>query len=220
MADVARAAGVSQQTVSRVANGLPNVNEQTRQRVQAAMQELGFRPSYAGRSLRDGRYHSVGLCVNDVTKFGNLSMIDGIASAAREHNCAITLVEMSKTEEFSLAEATRRMAALPVDGIIIGMSRMAPDFAFSCNSSCNKHATIKSELHLCVFCDRCPMSINACNEAGKAKLTVAVSIRVLGFVSPTGIGWKVTKVPRAPMLPLERSRAVRGALSCSPWVLL
>ena len=56
MADVARAAGVSQQTVSRVANGLPNVNEQTRQRVQAAMQELGFRPSYAGRSLRDGRY--------------------------------------------------------------------------------------------------------------------------------------------------------------------
>lgn len=128
MADVARAAGVSQQTVSRVANGLPNVNEQTRQRVQAAMQELGFRPSYAGRSLRDGRYHSVGLCVNDVTKFGNLTMIDGIASAAREHNCAITLVEMSKTEEFSLAEATRRMAALPVDGIIIGMSRMAPDF--------------------------------------------------------------------------------------------
>ena len=78
--------------------------------------------------MRDGRYHSVGLCVNDVTKFGNLSMIDGIASAAREHNCAITLVEMSKTEEFSLAEATRRMAALPVDGIIIGMSRMAPDF--------------------------------------------------------------------------------------------
>ena len=128
MADVARAAGVSQQTVSRVANGLPNVNEQTRQRVQAAMRELGFRPSYAGRSLRDGRYHSVGLCVNDVTKFGNLTMIDGIASAAREHGCAITLVEMSKTEEFSLAEAARRMAALPVDGIIIGMSRMAPDF--------------------------------------------------------------------------------------------
>ena len=128
MADVARAAGVSQQTVSRVANGLPNVNEQTRQRVQAAMQELGFRPSYAGRSLRDGRYHSVGLCVNDVTKFGNLTMIDGIASAARERGCAITLVEMSKTEEFSLAEATRRMAALPVDGIIIGMSRLAPDF--------------------------------------------------------------------------------------------
>lgn len=128
MADVARVAGVSQQTVSRVANNLPNVNEKTRERVQAAMRELGFRPSYAGRSLRDGRYHAVGLCVNDITKFGNLTMIDGIAGAAREAGCAITLIEMSKTEEFSLAEASRRMAELPVDGMIIGMSRLSSDF--------------------------------------------------------------------------------------------
>ena len=128
MADVAARAGVSQQTVSRVANGLPNVNEKTRERVQAAMAELGFRPNYAGRSLRGGRYHSVGLCVNDITKFGNLTMIDGIASAAREHGYAITLIEMSKTEEFSLAEASRRMAEQPVDGMIIGMARMSPDF--------------------------------------------------------------------------------------------
>lgn len=128
MADVAARAGVSQQTVSRVANGMPNVNEKTRDRVRAAMAELGFRPNYAGRSLRGGRYHSVGLCVNDITKFGNLTMIDGIASAAREHGYAITLIEMSKTEEFSLAEASRRMAELPVDGMIIGMARMAPDF--------------------------------------------------------------------------------------------
>lgn len=128
MADVAAHAGVSQQTVSRVANGMPNVNEKTRERVQAAMAELGFRPNYAGRSLRGGRYHSVGLCVNDITKFGNLTMIDGIASAAREHGYAITLIEMSKTEEFSLAEASRRMAEQPVDGMIIGMARMAPDF--------------------------------------------------------------------------------------------
>ena len=86
------------------------------------------------------------------------------------------------------------------------------------------HATNMQQLnlkvHLCVLCDRCSLSINACNEAGKAKLTVAVSIRVLGFVPPTGIGWKVTKALRAPTLLLERSRAVHGSLSCSPWVLL
>ena len=128
MADVAARAGVSQQTVSRVANGLSNVNEKTRERVQAAMAELGFRPNYAGRSLRGGRYRSVGLCVNDVTKFGNLTMIDGIMTSAREHGYAITLIEMSKTEEFLLSEASRRMAALPVDGMIIGMSRLSPDF--------------------------------------------------------------------------------------------
>ena len=128
MADVAAAAGVSQQTVSRVANGLPNVNEKTRARVQAAMAELGFRPNYAGRSLRGGRYRSVGICAYDITQFGNLSMLDGIMSAARERGYAITLIEMSKTEPFSLAEASRRMAELPVDGMIIGMSRLAPDF--------------------------------------------------------------------------------------------
>ncbi len=128
MADVARAAGVSQQTVSRVVNGMPNVNAKTRERVQAAMSELGFRPSYAGRSLRGGRYRSVGLCVNDLTLFGNLSMIDGIASAAREHGYALTLIEMSKTEEFLLAEASRLMAEQPIDGMVIGMSRLSSDF--------------------------------------------------------------------------------------------
>lgn len=128
MADVAAEAGVSQQTVSRVANGQPNVNEATRKRVREAMDRLGFRPNYAGRSLRGGSYRSVGLCVNDITKFGNLTMIDGIAGAAREHGYAITLLEMSKYEPFSLAEASRKLAALPVDGMILGMARMAPDF--------------------------------------------------------------------------------------------
>ena len=45
MADVARVAGVSQQTVSRVVNDMPNVSDKTRERVKAAMDELGFRPS-------------------------------------------------------------------------------------------------------------------------------------------------------------------------------
>ncbi len=128
MADVARVAGVSQQTVSRVANNMPNVSERTRKRVQAAMDELGFRVSYAGRSLRDGKYRSVGLCVNDITEFGNLFMLDAITGAARKHNYAVTLFEVSKSDKWSLGEAVRSMSALPVDGVILGMSRLAPDF--------------------------------------------------------------------------------------------
>ncbi len=128
MADVARVAGVSQQTVSRVANNMPNVSERTRKRVQQAMEELGFRVSYAGRSLRDGKYRSVGLCVNDITEFGNLAMLDGITRAARERDYAVTLLEVSKDDKWSLGEAVRSMSALPVDGVILGMSRLAPDF--------------------------------------------------------------------------------------------
>lgn len=128
MVDVARLAGVSQQTVSRVANDMPNVSEATRKRVRQAMDQLGFRVNYAGRSLRDGKYHSVGFCVNDITEFGNLTMLDGITAAARDCDYAVTLVEMSKDREFSLGEAARMMSALPIDGLIFGMSRLAPDF--------------------------------------------------------------------------------------------
>ena len=128
MADVARVAGVSQQTVSRVVNNMPNVSEKTREHVKAAMDELGFRPSYAGRSLRGGKYRSVGLCVNDVTEVGNLTMLDGIAAAARRRGYAVTLMEVSKGENWSLTEAVRSMSALPVDGVILGMSRLATDF--------------------------------------------------------------------------------------------
>ena len=49
MADVAQVAGVSQQTVSRVANGAQNVSKATREKVQSAMESMGFRPSFAGR---------------------------------------------------------------------------------------------------------------------------------------------------------------------------
>ena len=127
MADVAREAGVSQQTVSRVANGLSNVNEDTRLRVQAAMAKLGFRPNFAGRSLRSGKYNSVGLCLYDVREFGNLATVDGILSAAREHGYAITMIE-NVDDNLSLKDVSHKITELPVDGMIISMSLMASDF--------------------------------------------------------------------------------------------
>ena len=128
MADVAKKAGVSQQTVSRVVNDQPKVSEKTRQRVQKTMEELGFRPNFAGRSLRSGKYHSVGLCLYNITEYGNLSTLDGILSAAREHGYAITMIEMGDDAPISLASASRQMLELPIDGMIISMSIKANDF--------------------------------------------------------------------------------------------
>ena len=112
MAEVARAAGVSQQTVSRVVNGHPNVSERTRARVLDAIRELGFRPNFAGKSLRSG----------------NLATIKGILSAAGEMGYAVTTLEMDDRVPLSLAEATRRMIALPIDALVISMSIKASDF--------------------------------------------------------------------------------------------
>lgn len=128
MADVARAAGVSQQTVSRVVNNQANVSEKTRERVLEAMESLGFRPNFAGRSLRAGAYHAIGLCMFDIHRAGNLATFEGIASAARENGYAVTMIELGQTAQFSLGEASRRMAELPVDGIVINVNRMAGDF--------------------------------------------------------------------------------------------
>lgn len=128
MAEVARAAGVSQQTVSRVANGHSNVSEQTRLRVLDAIDKLGFRPNFAGKSLRSGRYNSLGLCLYNVDQFGNLATIKGILSAAGETGHAVTTMEIDDRAPLSLAEATRRMMTLPIDALIISMSIRASDF--------------------------------------------------------------------------------------------
>ena len=57
--DVARVAGVSTATVSRVLNGHPSVREETRQRVEAAVRKLNYRMTVAARSLRTARTRMV-----------------------------------------------------------------------------------------------------------------------------------------------------------------
>lgn len=129
MADVAREAGVSQQTVSRVVNEQPNVSEATRRKVDEAIRRLGFRPNYAGRTLREGRYGTVGLCTFDMSMVGNSTTFEGIVVAARERGYAVTMIEMgSEMAPYSVAYATRQLGGLPVDGAIINLTVLPEDF--------------------------------------------------------------------------------------------
>jgi DNA-binding LacI/PurR family transcriptional regulator len=59
--DVARLASVSVRTVSNVVNGYPHVSDGVRRRVQAAVEELGYRPNLVARTLRNGREPTVAL---------------------------------------------------------------------------------------------------------------------------------------------------------------
>ncbi len=127
MVDVAREAGVSLKTVSRVMNEPDAVRPATRDAVQTAMERLGFRTNYAARSLKLGKYKSIGLVIFEL-KGGNLSVLDGIASAAAEKGYAITLLKRRDGEDLTLAEAARRMALLPVDGMVFNLGRMVADF--------------------------------------------------------------------------------------------
>ena len=83
MYDVAALAGVSHQTVSRVVNGFGSIRPETRDRVQAAIAELGYRRNVAARTLATSRSRAIGVLAPAVTDYGPTSTVQGIEVAAR-----------------------------------------------------------------------------------------------------------------------------------------
>ncbi|MFE7071791.1 LacI family DNA-binding transcriptional regulator [Streptomyces sp. NPDC057620] len=87
--DVATAAGVSYQTVSRVINAHPSVKPSTRERVLAAIDELGFRRSSTALALASGRSRAVTVLTANTTHYGYASILQGIEEAARASSYAV-----------------------------------------------------------------------------------------------------------------------------------
>ena len=119
MADVARLAGVSSQTVSRVANGLTNVDDSTRQRVREAMAALDYRPNSAARALRTGRSKSIGVIMFTLSSFGNRKTLDAVATAAADSDYSITLIPILHPSQQAVTDAFIRLGAQAVDGVVI-----------------------------------------------------------------------------------------------------
>jgi DNA-binding LacI/PurR family transcriptional regulator len=119
MADVARMAGVSAQTVSRVSNGQSNVDEQTRARVVTAMQALGYRPNGAARALKSGRFHTIGVIMTTLQTFGNMRTLDAIAREAARADYSVTLLPVSDPTLQRVSGAYRRLSEQAVDGAVI-----------------------------------------------------------------------------------------------------
>ncbi|MGW0581917.1 LacI family DNA-binding transcriptional regulator [Streptomyces sp. NPDC002920] len=81
--DVAQAAGVSYQTVSRVINGHPNVREETRKRVETAIHALGFRRNATALALASGVTRSVTVLTSNTVLYGYAATLQGLEEAAR-----------------------------------------------------------------------------------------------------------------------------------------
>jgi DNA-binding LacI/PurR family transcriptional regulator len=119
MADVARLAGVSSQTVSRVSNGQANVDEATRARVLEAMQTLGYRPNGAARALKSGRFHTVGVIMTTLQTLGNIRTLDAIATEAVRADYSVLLMPIADATLHGVSGAYRRLTAQAVDGAVI-----------------------------------------------------------------------------------------------------
>jgi DNA-binding LacI/PurR family transcriptional regulator len=119
MSDVARLAGVSHQTVSRVINESRHVRAETRQRVLAAMEELGYRPNPVARALVTGRSNTLGVVSFDTTLYGPASTLLGIERAAHESGYFIIVASLKALTLASLSEAIDRLSQQGVDGLLV-----------------------------------------------------------------------------------------------------
>jgi DNA-binding LacI/PurR family transcriptional regulator len=119
MADVARRADVSHQTVSRVLNGHENVREATRARVLAAIDELSYRRNSTARALVTRRTRTLGVIAFDTTLYGPASTLFGIEQAARAAGYFVSIVSLKAITEQAVGEALGYLAEQSVDGLIV-----------------------------------------------------------------------------------------------------
>ncbi|MGI5380114.1 LacI family DNA-binding transcriptional regulator [Streptomyces sp. CA-251387] len=118
MDDVARLAGVSKQTVSRVLNDHPSVRPETRETVLAAMRTLGYRPSRSARSLASGRTRMVGVISFDAARYGPAAILTAINTAAQEAGYLLSSIALDTAEPDTVVAAVNRLSAEGADGVI------------------------------------------------------------------------------------------------------
>jgi len=116
--EVAAAAGVSTQTVSRVLNNRPDVAPETFQRVQDIIRETGYAPNMLARSLTQGRSNVLGVVAYGLDYFGPSRVLTAIERQAAELGYAITLNLILEPQSKDVDNLIHSLRARQVDGII------------------------------------------------------------------------------------------------------
>lgn len=119
MVDVARLAGVSQQTVSRVVNGKPNVTPDVQERVERAIAQLNYRRNFAARWLATRQSMSLGVISYGLDRHGHSTALVGIAEAARGHGYATSLITVQDIGRSEVQAAVDHHVNDSVAGIIL-----------------------------------------------------------------------------------------------------
>src|ERR1700679_1965546 len=121
---VARRAGVSTATVSRVLNSSNKVREDTAARVRIAIQELQYIPNTSARSLRSGKSNLYGVLVSDIRNPFFPDLIEHFEFLATQHGIDVAFVNTGYSEERLLA-GVRRLLERNVDGLAVLTSEVS-----------------------------------------------------------------------------------------------
>ncbi|WP_062461203.1 LacI family DNA-binding transcriptional regulator [Demequina soli] len=117
--DVARLAGVSHQTVSRVINGMPNVRPATKERVDKAIAQLHYSPSPAARALVTRRTRTIGLITPGVVDYGPASIAMHFNIAARTARYSVDAVSTVDGDPAVVRAAVEALLRQRVDAIVV-----------------------------------------------------------------------------------------------------
>ena len=117
--DVARLAGVSHQTVSRVLNDHPSVSQVTRQRVLDAVRQLGYRPNAMARGLAGRRSRVIGVVSFDTLLYGPAATLLGVERAARAAGYGVSIAAVERIDRHAVVSATGALAEQSVAGVVV-----------------------------------------------------------------------------------------------------
>ena len=117
--DVARLAGVSYQTVSRVLNDSPNIRSATKDRVLAAIDELGYRPNQAARALVTSRSRTIGVLTSMSVHYGPTTAINALEVSAREAGYRISLTTLATGDDASVRSSLDFMMSQNIEALVV-----------------------------------------------------------------------------------------------------
>lgn len=122
MAQVAERAGVSHQTVSRVLNDASLVKEETRLRVLAAIEELGYRRNYAARILATNRSHRIGMVTAHLGLHGPSMIALGVQEAGYAAGYDVSLIGLPEFSAELLDHAVDRLFDQAVEAVVVAVA--------------------------------------------------------------------------------------------------
>ena len=135
--DVARAAGVSTQTVSRVLNDRPDVAPETFERIRQIIEDTGYRPNMLARGLTQGRSHVLGVVAYGLEYFGPSRVLTGIEQQAAEMGYSISLNLIHEPETDDVDAVLDSLFGRQVDGILWAIPEVGNNRSWSRKKSPN-----------------------------------------------------------------------------------
>lgn len=117
--DVARLAGVSHQTVSRVLNNHPSIRETTKARILQVMEEVQYRPNLAARALSKGRSRAIGVLATESAQYGTARSVAAVESAARKQEYFVNIANVTVAAPGAIQEALQHLLDQAVEGLVV-----------------------------------------------------------------------------------------------------